>query len=88
MQDDGQGIAEEKIPTLFKMFGSENMNAEDKSDGIGLGLHISKKLVDLNDGNIIAFSNGNNRGTVIEFTMRMKATNKKLISTGGSSARR
>lgn len=52
VQDNGKGIKDTKMPMLFKMFGSVRLDAEDKYDGIGFGLHISKNIINRNGGKI------------------------------------
>ena len=41
------------------------------SEGIGMGLMICKSLVNINGGEINVYSEGENKGTVFSFTMRM-----------------
>ena len=81
VQDDGRGIPEEEIPKLFTMFGLKKLTDEENNDGIGLGLLISKNLVEKNGGTISAFSNGENRGAVFDFTMNLKHVNRRRRST-------
>ena len=44
------------------------------SEGIGMGLMICKNLVNINGGEIKVHSNGENRGAVFSFTMKMQQT--------------
>ena len=48
--DSGKGIEAEEIPKLCQKFGKLFRTAEMNSDGIGLGLLISKALVEINGG--------------------------------------
>ena len=41
------------------------------SEGIGLGLMISKKIVELNEGQINVHSKGIGEGSIFIFSMRM-----------------
>ena len=41
------------------------------SEGIGMGLMICKSLVNINGGEINVYSEGENKGAVFSFTMRM-----------------
>ena len=50
--DSGKGIAPDEIPQLCHKFGKLFRTAEMNSDGIGLGLMISKALVDKNGGEL------------------------------------
>jgi signal transduction histidine kinase len=48
--DTGQGISEDKQDNLFKLFGNLNVTDYCQSTSIGLGLAVSKKIVDYMDG--------------------------------------
>ena len=46
--DTGQGVSEESLPKIFDAFYST------KPDGMGIGLSISRSIVESHDGNIFA----------------------------------
>ena len=50
VKDTGAGIAAEDFPKLFTRFGKLQRTAEMNNEGIGLGLTIVKKIVELNEG--------------------------------------
>lgn len=52
VEDDGIGISQEKQIKIFESFEQEDTSTSRKYGGIGLGLSISKKLVELMGGNI------------------------------------
>ena len=70
--DSGSGIKHEEISKLFTMFGKLHRTAEINSEGIGMGLMICQKLVELNSGTIDVYSEGEDLGSVFSFTMKMK----------------
>jgi signal transduction histidine kinase len=45
VSDTGNGIQEEDIPKLFKLFGYLKQSEQINTNGIGLGLHITEKIV-------------------------------------------
>ncbi|MGC9367865.1 MAG: ATP-binding response regulator [bacterium] len=51
VEDSGVGIPEDKIEKIFEPFTHEDIKGQ-SVEGIGLGLPITKKLLDLMDGNI------------------------------------
>jgi len=46
VKDSGCGIKKDDQKKLFKLFGFLDSTKEINTKGIGLGLHISKKIVD------------------------------------------
>ena len=71
IEDSGAGIAQEDIPKLFTRFGKLHRTAEMNSAGIGLGLLIVKQIVESCQGDIIAESEGVDKGSLFIFSMRM-----------------
>ena len=66
ISDSGSGIDPDIIPHLFSKF-------KTKSDkGLGLGLYISKSIVDAHHGKIEAYNNPNSRGATFEVTLPLK----------------
>lgn len=69
--DDGIGIAPDKLATIFDSFEQEDNSTSRKYGGIGLGLSISKKLVELMGGEIGVVSD-KGRGTTFFFTLTVE----------------
>ena len=69
--DNGQGIKRQNIDRLFSMFGKLRRTAAINSEGIGMGLEICSKLVEMNSGKIQVHSDGENMGSIFSFTMKM-----------------
>lgn len=66
IKDEGPGISKEDMPKLFTKFGrlDSSYTAAAVSGGTGLGLFISKSLVELMHGRIWAQSEGMGKGTI------------------------
>ena len=69
VSDDGVGIDPELLPRLFNAFQQGDKNQSRKFGGLGLGLAISKTIVDLHGGTITAHSGGKNEGAI--FSVRL-----------------
>ena len=69
IRDTGIGIAPEMLSNIFEMFSQiENASSHLRS-GLGIGLNVVKKLVEMHGGSIEAFSAGENKGS--EFILRL-----------------
>ena len=53
------------------MFGKLRRTAEINNEGIGLGLMICENLVKMNKGTISVHSDGENKGSIFTFSMKM-----------------
>lgn len=54
IEDDGKGIAEDKLPTLFDPFTRGDTSRDRQSGGYGLGLAIAARIVQRHNGTIAA----------------------------------
>jgi hypothetical protein len=68
VRDDGVGIAPDVLPHIFRSFHHTDSTTR-AYGGLGLGLSITKHLVDLHGGSIVARSDGVGMGT--EFIVRL-----------------
>ncbi|WP_426113537.1 hybrid sensor histidine kinase/response regulator [Massilia sp. PWRC2] len=67
--DTGIGIAPDMIANVFEMFVQVDSTLERTNAGLGVGLSLARRLVELHHGTIVATSAGIGRGT--EFTVRL-----------------
>jgi signal transduction histidine kinase/CheY-like chemotaxis protein len=69
VRDSGIGIKAEDLPRLFQEFVQLEATATQHAEGTGLGLALTRRLVELHGGRIWAESAGEGRGSV--FTVRL-----------------
>jgi signal transduction histidine kinase/BarA-like signal transduction histidine kinase len=73
--DSGSGISNENIHRLFKIFSQVDSSRTRRHGGTGLGLVISKKLVEALGGEIW-FKSTPDKGTIFYFTIQAETTSK------------
>src|SRR3989344_768485 len=82
IKDTGRGISEVDMLKLFKKFnmvGNSHLT-KDRGQGTGLGLYLSKSLIELHGGKIWAQSEGRGKGSIFSFTLpiNQQSTNQQL----------
>jgi signal transduction histidine kinase/CheY-like chemotaxis protein len=76
VQDNGIGIPPASIPEVFRMFAQLQHAGERTRGGLGIGLALSKGLVELHGGTLTATSEGSGQGS--RFTIRLPASHASL----------
>ncbi|HEV8199616.1 MAG TPA: CHASE3 domain-containing protein [Candidatus Polarisedimenticolia bacterium] len=69
VRDTGIGIPRESLGRVFEMFTQLDQSLERSQGGLGIGLTLVKRLVELHDGSVEAHSEGRGRGS--EFVVRL-----------------
>ena len=69
VEDTGVGIPPELLPRIFDMFIQGDRTLDRSRGGLGIGLTLVRRLVELHGGTIMAASDGNGRGS--RFTVRL-----------------
>ncbi|HVK71593.1 MAG TPA: response regulator, partial [Polyangium sp.] len=69
VSDTGEGIAQGRLPQVFEYFSQEDGSTKRKHGGLGLGLAIVRKLVELHGGSVSATSAGKGAGATFTVTL-------------------
>jgi PAS domain S-box-containing protein len=69
VQDTGVGIPAEMLPLIFDMFTQFPGHRDRSHGGLGIGLTLAKRLVELHGGTIDAHSDGHGRGSTFTVTL-------------------
>ncbi len=95
VRDTGKGIAPEMLTRIFDLFTQADVTLDRAEGGLGVGLTLVRKLVELHDGSVEAHSDG--RGDGSEFVVRIPAIEPAVTPSpreepppvhAGASARR
>jgi PAS domain S-box-containing protein len=80
VRDTGIGIPAEMQDEVFQLFAQVDRSSQRTRGGLGIGLALAKRLVELHDGNIEAHSAGEGLGS--EFVVRLPQSDAPPPSTG------
>ncbi len=69
VRDSGVGIPPKVLPGVFELFVQGAQSLDRSQGGLGMGLTLAKRLVELHGGRIAVASEGQDRGS--EFTVRL-----------------
>ena len=82
--DTGAGISSELLPFVFDRFWRAETSAEQRYSGLGLGLALAKRLVELHGGTVTATSEGVNKGSTFTVVLPRVAPRTATDSPQGS----
>ncbi len=80
--DTGQGIAPEVLSHVFEPFRQEDSSSTRAQGGLGLGLTLVRRLVELHGGTAIAESSGKGRGATFTVTLPLLVSPKRQTPEG------
>jgi PAS domain S-box-containing protein len=85
VRDSGMGIAPELLPRIFDLFAQGQQGLDRREGGLGVGLALARRLMQLHGGSVTASSEGRGRGS--EFVIRLPlATGAPLPSSSDAEA--
>ena len=73
VQDDGRGIAAEVLPTIFDLFVQADRSLDRPHGGLGVGLTLVRKLVEMHGGRVEARSDGIGKGAAMVVSLPLLA---------------
>ncbi|WP_437570325.1 hybrid sensor histidine kinase/response regulator [Sorangium sp. So ce542] len=82
VKDTGYGIPEEMLPRIFDLFEQAHPTLGRARGGLGIGLTLVKRLVEMHSGSVAAASEGEGRGS--EFTVRLPAVEPPAEAEGAA----
>jgi PAS domain S-box-containing protein len=82
--DSGIGIKEADLPRVFEMFTQIKNDVNPVQGGLGIGLHLVRRLVEMHQGTATAFSAGPGEGSV--FTVRLPLASSAFAEAAGKAS--
>ncbi|HEY6124176.1 MAG TPA: ATP-binding protein, partial [Steroidobacteraceae bacterium] len=88
ISDTGAGISPEFMPRLFELFAQADRTLDRSQGGLGIGLSVVKKLVEMHGGDISARSDGLGRGSVFQIVLpRVEAPLPQSAEAGAAAVK-
>jgi PAS domain S-box-containing protein len=84
VRDSGEGIRADLVDRIFDLFVQEPQALDRTRGGLGLGLTLVKRLVELHGGEVAATSAGEGRGS--EFSIRLPASPRSTATPAVNAA--
>lgn len=85
VRDDGIGIAGADLERVFEMFAQVGSDPERTRDGLGIGLALVRRLVELHGGSIVATSDGPGRGSTFTVSLPIPTSDATAPPHGAAS---
>jgi two-component system CheB/CheR fusion protein len=79
VRDNGVGISPEMLPKVFDLFAQGDKSLARTSGGLGIGLTLVRRLVELHGGEVAADSQGQGRGARFTVTLPLLGTTGRII---------
>jgi signal transduction histidine kinase/DNA-binding response OmpR family regulator len=81
VRDTGMGIPKDALFGIFELFTQLNRTIDRSKGGLGIGLTVVRRLVEMQGGTVIALSDGPDRGS--EFVVRLTAADVMTTQHAG-----
>ena len=86
VRDNGVGIAHDDLPYVFDMFQQVDRSLERSQGGLGVGLTLVRRLIELHDGNVEARSDGTGKGSEFQVRLPLAAPQMPVVDATGIAA--
>jgi len=84
--DDGQGISPEMLPHIFERFVQADLSSTRVHGGLGLGLAITRHLIEPHGGTVTAHSGGEGKGSTFTLTLPLPTKQRATPALASASS--
>jgi CheY-like chemotaxis protein len=81
VQDFGRGIRSDMIPHIFDLFAQGHSTLDRRNGGLGIGLSVCKRLIEMHGGTVGAYSAGEGMGATFTLKVPLAATQPRGVSS-------
>ncbi len=86
VKDTGIGIPADKLPTVFDLFSQVEGSLSHSQGGLGIGLSLVKRLVEMHDGSVEAKSDGLGKGSTFSVRLPVLIAHSRPHGSGEKEA--
>lgn len=86
VRDSGVGLEADQIESLFEMFAQKDATLDRSGGGMGLGLHLVRRLVNFHSGRVTGRSDGAGKGS--EFIVELPLSTRRTAGRKAAPVRR
>jgi two-component system, sensor histidine kinase len=83
VRDEGVGIEPDQLDRIFDLFAQVDTSIDRAAGGLGIGLTLVKRLVELHGGEVSAYSEGRGKGA--EFMVRLPVSEARAVDAQGGA---
>jgi two-component system, sensor histidine kinase len=87
VQDNGIGISAEMLPRVFDLFVQSERSLDRSQGGLGIGLSVVRRLVDMHGGEVSAHSDGAGGGSTFEIRLPLVSAPAKVEQLADTARR-
>jgi two-component system, sensor histidine kinase len=85
ISDNGVGMSEEVLPRIFDLFVQGDRSLDRSQGGLGIGLSVVRRLIEMHDGEVSARSDGPGLGSTFEISLPAVAAPVDAVRPSGST---
>jgi CheY-like chemotaxis protein len=87
LSDNGVGMSPDLLPRVFDLFVQADQSLDRAQGGLGIGLSIVKRLIEMHGGSVVAKSEGVGRGSTFQIRLPLLQSADPIVSLPQANAK-